>query len=221
MKQILPPLYLACILLVVACGSESEKEANRRQLREGLAANKVKRVVPAQIMEGAYELGNEIASATQKSLTKHLQEALTQGNLIGAIAYCNLNALPITDSLSKQYNADIRRVSLQTRNPKNHPDEMERSLLEAYAYTHGQGQALEDNVQRLEEGAYLYNKPIVIKNALCLNCHGVKGQELKEEALLQLEKLYPNDQATGYQMNDLRGMWSIRLERAEIIKELE
>ena len=221
--KLLTPLILSTWLLIMAsaCGDLSQQEANRQKVKEGLEANQVKRILPAQIMEGAYQLGDEIATATQQSLTVHLQQSLADGDLAAAISYCNLNALPITDSLAEQYQATIRRVSLQTRNPKNQPNELEGSLLDAYAYNQEQGLPLKDNVQELEDGNFLYNKPIVIQNALCLSCHGRKGEELKEETLLQLEKLYPQDQATDYQINDLRGMWSIELKRAEIIRGLE
>lgn len=214
-------VVLFFLVLGWSCGTESEKAANRQQMQEGLGANKVKRVLPAEVIEGAYKLGDEITSATQQSLTAHLQEALAGGNLEAAISYCNLKALPITDSLAALYDATIRRVSLMTRNPENQPNEMERGLLDAYAYNQEQGLSLTDNVQKLDDETFLYNKPIVIKNALCLSCHGRKGEELKDETFLQLEKLYPNDQATGYLMNDLRGMWSVELKKAEVIRGLE
>jgi len=215
------PLALFFLALVGSCGTESEKAANRKQMQEGMEANKVKRVLPAEIMDGAYKLGDEITNATQQSLTSHLQEALSGGDLSAAISYCNLNALPITDSLAKKYNAAIRRVSLKTRNPKNQPNEMERTLLDAYVYNQEQGLSLTDNVQKLDEAVFLYNKPIVIKNALCLNCHGKKGETLSDETLLQLVKLYPNDEATGYHINDFRGMWSVELKKAEIVRGME
>jgi hypothetical protein len=60
----------------------------------------------------------------------------------------------------------------------------------------------------------------VINNAQCLNCHGTPGKEVLPENHELIKGLYPQDRATGYSMDDLRGMWSIRLSKKEIIKSL-
>jgi cytochrome c len=64
-------------------------------------------------------------------------------------------------------------------------------------------------VYELDSAHLLYTKPIVINNALCLNCHGEVGAAVTEETYALIREKYPNDNATGHQMGDLRGMWSI------------
>ena len=65
------------------------------------------------------EKGKQIAAETFTSLSQQLQKAVKEGGIPNAIQYCNLAALPITDSLAQKHKAIIRRTSLKTRNPKN------------------------------------------------------------------------------------------------------
>ena len=74
------------------------------------------------------ENGKEIASATFLSLSTELQKAMKTGGVDHALSYCNLNASGITDSLSTQYNADIKRTSLKFRNPGNAPSKAEEKF---------------------------------------------------------------------------------------------
>ena len=44
---------------------------------------------------------------------------------------------------------------------------------------------------------------------MCLQCHGTAGKEIDGATLSQLNKLYPDDQARDYAINQVRGIWSI------------
>jgi hypothetical protein len=46
-------------------------------------------------------------------------------------------------------------------------------------------------------------------NSMCLQCHGNPASDIKPLTLAQIDKLYPNDLATGYSENQVRGIWSI------------
>jgi hypothetical protein len=52
--------------------------------------------------------------------------------------------------------------------------------------------------------------PIIVSQPLCLQCHGSESDIAAEtrEAILAI---YPDDKATGYRLNDLRGIWRIIL----------
>ncbi len=47
---------------------------------------------------------------------------------------------------------------------------------------------------------------------MCLQCHGSPNEHLATPALSTLNKLHPNDQATGYDVGQVRGIWSINFE---------
>ena len=41
---------------------------------------------------------------------------------------------------------------------------------------------------------------------VCLTCH---GKQIPEKLSAQLEKLYPDDQATGFSKGDIRGAFTV------------
>lgn len=154
-------------------------------------------------------MGDSIANTSQQALASNLQQAIQRGGVAEAIRFCNLAAMPLTDSLSRAYNVQIKWASLRVRNPEDAPTEQERTILEAYQQTLAQNQQVIAQVHELDEEHLLYTKPIVISNALCLNCHGEVGAAVTEEAYTLIREKYPNDNATGHRMGELRGMWSI------------
>jgi len=44
---------------------------------------------------------------------------------------------------------------------------------------------------------------------LCLTCHGQPEKELTFQTDSLIHTLYPKDKATGYQTNQVRGLWRI------------
>jgi len=160
------------------------------------------------------EEGKVIAQSTFKALSSQLKQALESGGVEHAAQFCNIVALPLTDSLAKQHHAVIKRTSLKLRNPLNAPDSMELTMLKIY----DQMSKMRNPVlvpKILEKGTdeIQFFAPIQIKNETCLKCHGVLGQTMKEEDYAFIKQRYPNDQATGYKMDEVRGMWSITLKR--------
>ncbi len=152
--------------------------------------------------------GQTLALQTFGVLGGQLQKALKEGGVEHAIGYCNTAAYPLVDSLSKANQANIKRTSLQLRNPKNKANASELNVLKTYEAQVKSGTAVQPIVQ--QEGASIaFYAPIKL-NALCLQCHGKIGAELSEENLSIIQKYYPEDKATGYSDGDLRGIWSIR-----------
>ncbi len=98
------------------------------------------------------EKGRLIAATTFAALSTKLQEALQQGGVKQAIAYCQLAAIPLTDSLSVAQGAEIRRTSLKFRNPQNAPTPTEKRILEEYEKTIKAGKALKPLVRKNEQG---------------------------------------------------------------------
>ena len=59
----------------------------------------------------------------------------------------------------------------------------------------------------------VYYKTIKTAMPACLKCHGNAETEINQATSEKLQKLYPNDLATGYQLNDFRGLWKIQFEK--------
>lgn len=196
-----------------------EGKMDRKAYEEEKKSREIKRVREGEILDAALRTGRNLSEVAQEELIRTLLAAIEQHGIQGAVAYCHTQATPLMDSLSQANKAKVSRVSEKNRNPENKPDKLEKELLDAYAYSLEEGQDIGDNIQLLDNGDILYTKPIIIKNGLCLNCHGT-AETMDEEVVTKIEGLYPRDQATGYTVGQLRGMWSITLNKKEVIKNL-
>jgi len=152
--------------------------------------------------------GNEISGQAQGVLLSNVSSAMQKGGPEYAIEFCNLQASSLIDSLSEVNSCTISRVSAQNRNPGNDlKNKNEKQLWEHYATALKSG-SVNDTLVR-NDGALVYYKPIKTAMAACLKCHGVPGDNIQTATLQKIQKLYPNDKATGYELNEFRGMWKI------------
>jgi hypothetical protein len=154
------------------------------------------------------ERGGKIAKLAGKSLQKSLQNAIKEGGLEYAISFCNVEAIPITDSVSESASVQIRRLATKYRNPLNLPDVTEQELLQSYVNELEKGQELRPIVRPNADGNPVFYNPILM-GALCLNCHGEVGKTVNAELYTIIQDLYPQDKATGFEEGQLRGMWAI------------
>jgi hypothetical protein len=155
------------------------------------------------------ETGKEITAVAQAELLKNVKNALEKEGPVYAIEFCNIHAESIADSISKKFDVQIQRLSLKNRNPENGPSTKEdKLLLNDYLEKLNEGRSITDTLIRLN-GISSYYRPIIISAETCLKCHGQPGQEINNETMVALNKLYPEDRATNYRMGELRGMWKI------------
>lgn len=159
--------------------------------------------------EAYLQKGQEIAQATFAALSGRLKAAMQEGGVANAVEYCNVVAYPLVDSLSQVHNAEIRRTSFKVRNPADAPTGAERAVLQAYHDQAEAGEELKPVVKSLDGQGVAFYAPIKIQG-LCLSCHGKVGETLQETDYALIKKLYPEDEAVGYELGDLRGMWSVR-----------
>lgn len=141
-----------------------------------------------------------------KELITELKHALEEQGPDKAIKVCNIEAPGIAANLSEQYNWDIGRTSLKTRNPNNNPDQWELGVLQQFEQRKQQGEAI-DTLEYYEETevGFRYMKAIPTKG-LCLTCH---GESLHDPVKARLVELYPEDKATGFKIGDIRGAFTI------------
>lgn len=150
--------------------------------------------------------GDSIVKQTFDTLRNTLTQAIATKGVAGAVQFCNTEATRLTAIYSGS-SIHIKRVSEKIRNIANSPDSLEQSFLASYnALTVSNAKS---KVFREENGTVHYFKPIFIQ-ALCLNCHGSRGQQIQPETWQKIQELYPNDQATGYTDSSFRGLWHVR-----------
>ena len=155
--------------------------------------------------------GKAIATETQKILAKNLTEAITNGGTEYAIKFCNIQALPLTDSMSKQLNASIKRVSDQPRNSNNSANDKEIAYIQSIKSAIEKGEPVNPQLTNTDTEAIGYYP--IVTNSLCLQCHGNKTSDITKESQDKIASLYPNDKATGYSINQLRGIWVISMKK--------
>jgi hypothetical protein len=157
--------------------------------------------------EQAYlEKGKAITTAAFAALSGKLTAAMETGGVAGAVEYCNLAAYPLLDSLSSVHGATIHRTSTKLRNPKSAAQGWEVEELAALVQTP------KPRVRLLEDGSVAFAAPIKLM-PLCTKCHGTVGTDIAAADYEVIKKLYPQDAATGYAPDELRGMWSIQFNR--------
>ncbi|MFD1293297.1 DUF3365 domain-containing protein [Lutibacter holmesii] len=179
-------LILAVLISFVSCSSEfSEKEKQEYTVK-----------------------GKEIAQATFKELSTNLMTQMKAGGPAQAIPFCNQEASPITEALSKKYNVEIKRTSNKLRSCDNDPSEREIEIMDSYEQLMLENKELKPIVEIDENQKKHFYAPIKIK-ANCLVCHGKVNETMTVETDSIIKSIYQFDIATGYTEGDLRGLWSI------------
>ncbi|MDN3689767.1 Tll0287-like domain-containing protein [Cyclobacterium jeungdonense] len=209
----------AVSFFLISCGNN--KKIDRDIVEQVNQANEVKKVAESEIIAHAMKWGDEISQDAQATLIGALQKAIEERGVPGAIDFCQVEALPITDKVAEKHKVEIRRVSVKNRNPENQPNELEKTLLDAYQYNVENDINSRSNIQKAEDGeVLLFTKAITIPGGLCLNCHGEPGKDISEATLEKINSLYPNDKAINFKVGDLRGMWSISIPKKEVVKNM-
>ncbi len=146
------------------------------------------------------------------NLKGQLQAALKAGGPVEAIRVCNQVAPQLAAEMSERKGWSIGRTSLKERNAANAPDAWERAVLEKFEERKAAGEDVQAiayaEVVEGENGAKEYRFMKAIPTGeVCLKCHGA---ELDPQVTATLDALYPNDQARGFHLGDIRGAFTIR-----------
>lgn len=152
------------------------------------------------------------ASELAAQLKGLLQEELARGGFDGAIAVCAEVAQQRTAEYRQTFKNDIRRVSLRRRNPANEPDEYERTVLQSFDRLPVEARPKAEHWEVVTEDgkeSLRYLKPLVT-GALCLTCHGDRAT-MAPAVTQALDEHYLDDQATGFEVGDVRGAITIRV----------
>ena len=151
--------------------------------------------------------GDSLTAYAQKVLGNQLKQAIQEGGPVYAVEFCNTAALQIMDTITTGYS--LKRTALRVRNPADAPTFQEREILISYQDQLAAGKTPQSEIHDLGDGQMLYTKPILLDNPLCLNCHGTPNEQIAPETYLKIRELYPHDEAVGFEMGELRGMWSL------------
>lgn len=147
----------------------------------------------------------------QTQLKTALLSAMKAGGPVEAIAVCKDVAPTIAQQISQQYNLDIRRTSLKVRNPDNQADAWETAILKLLQTRLEAGEPFQKLVfsEHVTDstGTQWRMLKAIPTSKVCLTCHGSK---IAKPVQAKLNELYPDDQATGFKLGDIRGAFSVK-----------
>lgn len=106
-------------------------------------------------------------------------------------------------------NCEIRRIAQKYRNPADRPrTESEMEQLSQYQIAFEEGKPLESVIYNFDDRLEYY-QPILLSMEACLKCHGTPGTHIDDATMEMIQLNYPEDLATGFKLNDIRGAWKI------------
>ncbi|RHX85390.1 Tll0287-like domain-containing protein [Leptospira stimsonii] len=143
----------------------------------------------------------------QVDLQKNLQTAIQKQGVVAALEVCKTISPQKEEEIKQEFPAiKIRRVSEKPRNPNHKPEEWEARIFKEWAEAIQTGMPPYTVILSEPSGIKIL-KPIVLENPTCLKCHG-GPKDISPGVAKKIAELYPNDQATGYKLGDLRGAFS-------------
>ena len=148
---------------------------------------------------------DSIATLSQNVLLQNVAGAIQKGGIDYAVEFCNIQAIPLTDSITEDLNVYIQRLSDKNRNPAN----AIKTQADSLAWKKIKSKKA-DFIEQHNNGEVYYYKPILIAMPTCVKCHGGKS-DIAESTQNSIAQKYPGDKAVNYKMGDLRGMWKIKL----------
>jgi hypothetical protein len=158
---------------------------------------------PAALEQQARELVMQFVGR----LKPELRDAMADGGPTHAIEVCASEAPKIADALSAESGWSVRRVSLRARNASRAtPDDLERRVLEEFDRRQSAGEAAQTIQFSATSGDRYRYMQAQGTEGVCLVCHGDSPAPAVDN---MLQKYYPDDEATGYKLGQVRGAISL------------
>lgn len=161
-------------------------------------------LIPSIAFSQDFEIeAKSLASDLKSSLMKNLSERITKDGIQEAIPFCQLNVKPIAkkaagDRINK---FEFGRTSHKLRNELNSPQSWIGPYLKEFQGRLKSEIKKEFFIHKLPDGKQVYIEPLYVQ-AQCLLCH---GDNISENVKKKIAKLYPNDKAVGFRLNEFRG----------------
>jgi hypothetical protein len=156
------------------------------------------------------QLKKEAVSIVQRfggTLKPELQQAMKAGGPVNAISVCAEKAPAIAQGLRDDTGWYVNRVSLKARNNQTAiPDAWEKKVLEQFDQRQANGETAEKMAfSEIVDGRFRFMKAQGVE-PVCLSCHAA---EIKPETEAAIREKYPQDNARGYSLGQIRGAFSL------------
>jgi hypothetical protein len=192
---------LLLLLPLAACQPDQVQHLpGTKQIAEEAANWEVKRIMPADLLHATRWAGDSLTGFADSLLRRTLARELAAGGVARAAAFCRPETYPRVDSMARKLQARPHRVEWQPA-----------AGSEAASVAAGLRPDTLRLVGRPAADTFFYQRPIVLRNNLCLRCHGQPGRDLTAADAALLHAHYPSLQATGRQPGQVLGAWQLTL----------
>jgi uncharacterized protein (DUF697 family) len=163
--------------------------------------------VPNADLDEAKSLVERFATTLQKEL----KAAMTEGGPQNAVKVCRERAPAIAAEIAEESGWAVGRTSLKLRNAElNAPDDWERAVLVRFDERKVAGEDVTTmtvaEVVESDDGSRFRFMKAIPTVQLCLSCH---GKIVNANVSAALAEAYPEDQARGYEVGDVRGAFTL------------
>ena len=202
-------ILITALFVFVSCSSDKTKTDNNKD--QSKKENKKKLAYYFHDEEQVKELKSraaKIAKISQLALGRKLKKAISDDGLEYAVGFCNLEAMKITDSLSRVEGVTIRRLAKKYRNPLNATSDNESAIYKQFVINYLSNVKAKPLLTVTESGNPIYFQ-VIRTQEMCLTCHGKPGETIPTNLAKKIEELYPDDKAINFEAGQPRGMWEI------------
>jgi hypothetical protein len=158
--------------------------------------------------EEALQVARDAAQEAFQQLSGELAQAIQAGGTVAAIPVCDSKAESLVSKIAGERNLSMVRLSDRPRNPSQAATGADLAAIENFRAAILAGRPAVAAVSQEADGSTLVRLPIVASQPLCLQCHGSET-DISAETKAAILGSYPDDKATGYRLNELRGIWRI------------
>ena len=165
---------------------------------------------PSTVDASVVQSTRGIAGELLGQLGQKLKAAMSTDGPVAAVSVCKESAPAIARQLSIANDAKVTRVGTRVRNQNmGIPNAWQKEALTQFEARLSQGEKAADiEYWQVADNGHgkselRYAKAIAIQPQ-CLSCHG-SAQDIAAPLTEKLRIEYPNDQATGYSVGQLRG----------------
>lgn len=144
-------------------------------------------------------------SAFSGDLKQALIEAIQSKGFSHALNVCKIEAPKIAQQLSTD-DWEVARTSLRVRNSANQADSWETQMLNSFDSAFKAGSPVTElSATSQDDATYRYMQAIPM-GQVCLACH---GKQVEPRLLDTIKMNYPQDTATGFTLEDIRGAFTL------------
>jgi hypothetical protein len=158
--------------------------------------------------EQAVKLAREAAQDAFAQLSGELAKAIESGGPVAAIPVCSGKAGSVVAEVAAKRQLAMVRLSDRPRNPAQAAQGSDLAAIETFRSAIQRGETPAPLDEAMADGSTVLRLPITVSQPLCLQCHGSES-DVTAETRKAILAVYPDDKATGYSLNDLRGIWRI------------